>query len=57
MSSLEDLQAQLLQLIASLPEGANPYEALQGFLWASLAPDVPSSFRKQLIALACCFAL
>ncbi|GJN88955.1 hypothetical protein Rhopal_001926-T1 [Rhodotorula paludigena] len=57
MSNLEDLQAQLLQLIASLPEGANPFEALQGFLWASLAPDVPSSFRVQLIALACCFAL
>ncbi|GAA6027696.1 hypothetical protein JCM8097_007987 [Rhodosporidiobolus ruineniae] len=45
-------ESQVLSLIQSLPAGANPYTALDDFLWQQVVPDLPPSFRGQLIFIA-----
>ncbi|BGP15762.1 hypothetical protein JCM10213_007942 [Rhodosporidiobolus nylandii] len=50
---MPDYQSQALSLVqSSLQAGSNPYEALDDFLWQQVVPEVPASFRAQLIFLA-----
>ncbi|GAA5849729.1 hypothetical protein JCM8547_000545 [Rhodosporidiobolus lusitaniae] len=52
-----EFTSRVLKLISDLPEGANPYSALQDFLWTLVRPKMPSSFRGQLVALIILYAL
>ncbi|GAA5830819.1 hypothetical protein JCM11251_001086 [Rhodosporidiobolus azoricus] len=58
---MDDIQTQLLELVSSLPVGANPYEVLRSYLWRIVVPDLPNSFRGQLlfhlVVLALCLIL
>ncbi|GAA5885731.1 hypothetical protein JCM6882_007547 [Rhodosporidiobolus microsporus] len=54
---MDDIQQELLELIASLPAGTNPYEVLDEYLWGIVVPDLPDSFRGQLLFLLVVFAL
>jgi hypothetical protein len=44
--------AALEGLLATLPEGTNPFLAIKAYLWNSLVPVTPASFKIQLICLA-----
>ncbi|GAA6020780.1 hypothetical protein JCM10207_001656 [Rhodosporidiobolus poonsookiae] len=57
MPSPHNLEQQLLSLLANLPEGANPYEAVRDVLWDAVVPEVPDSFKTQLILLIVVLAL
>ncbi|GAA5872252.1 hypothetical protein JCM8547_004795 [Rhodosporidiobolus lusitaniae] len=52
MSSTADTVAALQALVSSLPEGTNPYSAIDAWLWSSLDKGLPQSFYVQLYILS-----
>ena len=43
---------ELVELLASIPNGTNPFDFLQEELWTGLVPPVPESFQYQLFVLS-----
>ncbi|BGP15754.1 hypothetical protein JCM10213_007951 [Rhodosporidiobolus nylandii] len=50
--ALASAQAELLQLLAKLPAGSNPYIAVAGFFKGQIYPSVPQAALTQLYVLA-----
>ncbi|GAA6002046.1 hypothetical protein JCM10207_003050 [Rhodosporidiobolus poonsookiae] len=56
MADATSTEALLEGLLSQLPAGANPYEAINAYLWTTMDHNLPASFFTQLHVVSGCLA-